>query len=175
MTECPICYEIMKPNNNNIKTECGHEFHSSCFLTNVAHNGFGCPYCRKELVMTPSISFSDEDEITIFDENEDEHEDVDEYLVAPQNYMIDKLQVQYSKRELLEVMYTYFSYDKNEESVEINFNFFNEFMKISDKFYALKEEEREISLMTMEDKNCNVRKEIKLIDNVEAIVNMRVY
>jgi hypothetical protein len=45
--ECAICMDDINFNSNNfIKTECGHCFHASCLMTNVAHNGFGCPYCR---------------------------------------------------------------------------------------------------------------------------------
>jgi len=47
MIECAICMDDINFNINNfIKTECGHCFHASCLMTNVAHNGFGCPYCR---------------------------------------------------------------------------------------------------------------------------------
>jgi len=31
---------------NNITTECGHQFHASCIMTNVSRNGFNCPCCR---------------------------------------------------------------------------------------------------------------------------------
>jgi len=33
-------------NKNCVTTECGHCFHASCLMRNVANNGFGCPYCR---------------------------------------------------------------------------------------------------------------------------------
>lgn len=50
--DCPICMEMVEisPPVNCLVTECGHTFHTSCFLNNVLHNGFGCPYCRRMLV-----------------------------------------------------------------------------------------------------------------------------
>ena len=50
--DCPICMEMVElsPPMNCLVTECGHTFHTSCFLNNVLHNGFGCPYCRRALV-----------------------------------------------------------------------------------------------------------------------------
>lgn len=53
-TDCPICMEIVELSLsrpvNCLITECGHTFHTSCFLNNVLHNGFGCPYCRRALI-----------------------------------------------------------------------------------------------------------------------------
>lgn len=48
--DCPICMEVVDLSVNCLVTECGHTFHTSCFLNNVLHNGFGCPYCRRVLV-----------------------------------------------------------------------------------------------------------------------------
>jgi len=66
--ECPICMDNIVLDNNCVTTECGHTFHCSCLLTNTAHNGFGCPYCRKELA-----------EEIIDDDSEDLEEDEDDY------------------------------------------------------------------------------------------------
>ena len=44
--ECSICMDIIEENINCVTTECGHRFHTKCLMTNVVHNGFGCPYCR---------------------------------------------------------------------------------------------------------------------------------
>jgi hypothetical protein len=38
--------EKIEKNKNKLTTECGHTFHTSCLMTNIAKNGFGCPYCR---------------------------------------------------------------------------------------------------------------------------------
>ena len=64
--ECPICMDDIVLGNNCVTTDCGHTFHCSCLLTNAAHNGFGCPYCRKELA-----------EEIIDDDSEDDDEDED--------------------------------------------------------------------------------------------------
>ncbi len=53
-SECPICLEAIDMSKNGVKTECGHVFHSSCLFNNIAHNGFGCPYCRKVLANEPA-------------------------------------------------------------------------------------------------------------------------
>jgi thiol-disulfide isomerase/thioredoxin len=50
-------------NKNFVSTECGHCFHASCLMTNVARNGFGCPYCR-----TTMAEEVEEDEETIEDD-----------------------------------------------------------------------------------------------------------
>ena len=46
VVECPICMIEIDGTNNRVTTECGHAFHTKCLLSNVAFNGFGCPYCR---------------------------------------------------------------------------------------------------------------------------------
>ena len=57
MSDCPICFESINFKGNNfVKTECGHEFHSSCLMMSALHElrsnsggitGFKCPYCRQ--------------------------------------------------------------------------------------------------------------------------------
>jgi hypothetical protein len=73
MTECPICMEIVEMTKNCVKTECGHCFHTSCLMQNVAHNGFGCPYCRSKMAEVPdeeiSVYTDEEEEIEMFDDN----------------------------------------------------------------------------------------------------------
>lgn len=68
-TECPICMEIIDLCKNCSTTECGHKFHSNCLMRSIAFNGFGCPYCRFEMV--EEIDDSD-------DEEDEEREDGDE-------------------------------------------------------------------------------------------------
>ena len=70
--ECPICMDDIM-GINSVVTECGHCFHTSCLMKNVAHNGFGCPYCRSVLAEVPEDEDEDEDE-----EEEEEEEDEDE-------------------------------------------------------------------------------------------------
>lgn len=59
IVECPICIDEIDMSKNCVKTECGHWFHASCLLTNIAHNGFGCPYCRT--VMADEIADEEEE------------------------------------------------------------------------------------------------------------------
>ena len=72
--ECPICMDDINITLNCVKTECGHCFHASCLMRNVAHNGFGCPYCRTVMAETPK---SEEEE----DEDWDEEEVFDDYAL----------------------------------------------------------------------------------------------
>jgi hypothetical protein len=66
---CSICLIIIIDTSKNIiKTECGHIFHSNCFLKNVAFNGFDCPNCRNVLAYKPKNEEDDEYD----DFNEDE-------------------------------------------------------------------------------------------------------
>ena len=68
--DCPICMENIQENIsiNKTTTECGHCFHTSCLMKNIAHNGFGCPYCRNILAEIQSNS----KEINIIEEEEQE-------------------------------------------------------------------------------------------------------
>lgn len=70
--DCPICMVEIDETVNCVITECGHYFHTKCLMTNAAHNGFDCPYCRSE--MTPEIKNDKDDE---YDEdfNEDYYQD----------------------------------------------------------------------------------------------------
>ena len=70
--ECPICIEQINGEKNKVTTECGHCFHTSCLMKNVAHNGFGCPYCRDAMAEEPADNNSDEeyDEFSIDEEEE---------------------------------------------------------------------------------------------------------
>jgi uncharacterized Zn finger protein (UPF0148 family) len=69
--QCPICLDEIDFTtvSNRVTTECGHTFHCNCLMQNCAHNGFGCPYCRKVMATVPE----DEEE-----EDEEEEEDVEE-------------------------------------------------------------------------------------------------
>ena len=65
--ECPICMEELQIGKNCVTTECGHRFHTNCLMTSVAHNGFGCPYCRS--VMAEEVIEDDDEEEVEIDEN----------------------------------------------------------------------------------------------------------
>lgn len=73
--ECPICMEDVFSGKNCVVTECGHSFHTSCLMTNVAHNGFGCPYCRTEMAAEQE------------DDSDDEAEDEDWVAGMPRAYV----------------------------------------------------------------------------------------
>ena len=75
IVECPICMLEISGNTNRLSTECGHEFHTKCLLSNVAYNGFGCPYCRSEMVEESVSNHMHEDE---GDDNDDDDDDDDE-------------------------------------------------------------------------------------------------
>jgi len=69
--DCPICLEIVQQGRNCVVTECGHCFHTSCLMTNVMHNGFGCPYCRDAMT---KVEQTDDEEV---DEDDDQYDDDD--------------------------------------------------------------------------------------------------
>ena len=73
IVECPICMDQIEGNRNKVVTECGHCFHTSCLMKNVAHNGFGCPYCRDAMAEEPEDNNSDEeyDEFSMDEEDEE--------------------------------------------------------------------------------------------------------
>ena len=72
--ECPICMDDIDFKNNCLTTECGHSFHASCLMRNVAHNGFGCPYCRTALAEAVEDSDSEY-------ESDEEEEGVDDFAL----------------------------------------------------------------------------------------------
>ena len=78
MKECPICMDDICLNVNCVTTECGHQFHTSCLMQNVAHNGFGCPYCRNKLAEDIEEEEYSDDETDFDEEEEDEEEDEEE-------------------------------------------------------------------------------------------------
>ena len=70
--ECPICMDPIEGAKNSITTECGHAFHATCLMTSVAHNGFGCPYCRTAMAEVPEDEDDADDEDYDGDDDEDE-------------------------------------------------------------------------------------------------------
>ena len=65
--ECPICMDNISETSNKVITECGHCFHTSCLMTNISHNGFGCPYCRTQM----AEETASEDDSEAYDEEEE--------------------------------------------------------------------------------------------------------
>ena len=98
--ECAICMDDIDFNQNNfIKTECNHCFHASCLMRNVAHNGFGCPYCRSE--MAEAVAGSDDG--STIPEEEEEGELYDDYALRGLRFFTDNLEgVDHDNEDLLE-------------------------------------------------------------------------
>lgn len=72
--DCPICMDVIEVSRNCVTTECGHCFHANCLMQSIAHNGFGCPYCRTAMAEVPSEEESDDgysydEEATVFDDD----------------------------------------------------------------------------------------------------------
>ena len=72
LNECVICMENVETGFNCVVTECGHHFHTICLMTNVAHNGFACPYCRTSMAAVPR---DDDESLTSLDSVETDEED----------------------------------------------------------------------------------------------------
>ena len=68
--ECPICMEIIDFKKNCVTTDCSHCFHTNCLMTSVAHNGFGCPYCRTAMAEEIKDDIDDK-----YEEDDDDEED----------------------------------------------------------------------------------------------------
>ena len=81
-TDCPICMEVVHSEINCVITACKHTFHTSCLLTNIVHNGFGCPYCRSEMV-DPEILKEDDERDRLneafYDEDGDDEDEESSY------------------------------------------------------------------------------------------------
>jgi len=66
--DCPVCMDCIVGNTNKVVTECGHCFHTNCLMANVAHNGFGCPYCRTMMAEEPE----EEEEVILIGNDDDD-------------------------------------------------------------------------------------------------------
>lgn len=77
---------------NRVTTECGHCFHVSCLMTNVAHNGFGCPYCRTAMIEAIDDSEnSDEDyDDFSFDSQEEEGPDYNGHVLRGARWLFQR-------------------------------------------------------------------------------------
>lgn len=87
--ECPICMEVVEITRNCVTTECGHCFHANCLMTSVAHNGFGCPYCRTAMAEVPKEE-EEEDEDDWTETSEDE-EMFEEYALRGFRFLFNNL------------------------------------------------------------------------------------
>jgi len=164
--ECPICMEIIELDKNCVKTECGHSFHSNCLMKSIAFNGFGCPYCRFEMVEETSDSDEDSDDEERDDDSNDEEryddddgdddvdeeddgdeEDVDENQPLPSFELIQKKFIDQGityESLVKTIMFNSMIYHKNENFEEYQkYNTFMEelFFDIVSKYNPEQEEE----------------------------------
>lgn len=79
--DCPICLDCITDIKNRVTTECGHCFHTNCLMTSVAHNGFGCPYCRTAMA----------EEVKEEEDSEWGSVDDDEYALRGFRFMFNRL------------------------------------------------------------------------------------
>ena len=84
--DCPICMEDIECTKNCVTTECGHCFHASCLMKSVAHNGFGCPYCRSAMAEDIKAE-DDEDELESVESFED-----DEYALRGLRFFMNNIE-----------------------------------------------------------------------------------
>jgi len=119
---------------------------------------------------------SEDDDESECSEDDDESECSEEIFAEPPlYYTLNKLKDNFSKHELLTLIINYYNRNIIEEYLYIHEKMLDSYTKVTDEYNSLKEEEREIELMKMEDKNCNEKEEIKLIDDFNTIIDMRVY
>jgi len=91
IVECPICMDEIDGEKNKVTTECGHCFHTSCLMKNVAHNGFGCPYCRDAMAEKPAESDDDDyDEFSIDEEEEEEGPDYNDNVLRGARWLFQR-------------------------------------------------------------------------------------
>lgn len=121
--ECAICLECINKNNDYVKTECGHEFHCSCLMKNTAHNGYGCPYCRKVLAEETIDDDSENDEYD--EENYDEY--IDNIHLGFRMFMNNAYEEEHTNEDI--ILYNVFKRENEEETKEIEKNKEEEIIK----------------------------------------------
>lgn len=60
---CPICLDSIDMNQNAMSTDCGHKFHFTCIMKNMAANSAAqnaCPLCREPVMQGFSVTNDDE-------------------------------------------------------------------------------------------------------------------
>jgi hypothetical protein len=75
---------------NRVTTECGHCFHASCLMTNVAHNGFGCPYCRTAMIEAISDSENSDEDYDEISFNSEEGPDYNDHVLRGARWMFQR-------------------------------------------------------------------------------------
>lgn len=108
--DCPICMDCIESTSKNcVTTECGHCFHTNCLMKSVAHNGFGCPYCRTAMAEQPEED--DDDDSFWADEDDDEEQIYDDYALRGFRFFFNNLNGQpHDEADIAEE-------DKDDESI----------------------------------------------------------
>ena len=155
-TDCPICMDAVQTNINCVITECGHTFHTRCLLTNIVHNGFGCPYCRTEMVPEELLQGDDEeddemDEAFVAEDDEDEEgreEDRQNWLTAPWNdggvtirrARMNQLRMYERAHSTMRLMFTRLEDNEDAEPEDVEFE---DYSTIASDNYSFDEEDDE--------------------------------
>lgn len=112
VVECPICMDEINGEKNKVTTDCGHCFHTSCLMKNVAHNGFSCPYCRDAMAEEPE-SDEEYDEFSIDEEEEEEGPDYSDNVLRGARWLFQRAEGEEVDDEEDSVL------DEEEERVEV--------------------------------------------------------
>lgn len=154
-TDCPICMDAVQTNINCVITECGHTFHTRCLLTNIVHNGFGCPYCRTEMVPEELLQGDDEeddemDEAFVVEDDEDEEgreEDRQNWLTAPldnnvtiRRARMNQLRMYERAHSTMRLMFTRLEDNEDAEPEDVEFE---DYSTIASDNYSFDEEDDE--------------------------------
>jgi hypothetical protein len=99
---------------NCITTECGHAFHANCLMTSVAHNGFGCPYCRTAMAEVPEEEEEDDDS----DGEYDDDELIDDDALRGLRFFMNNLAGEEHDEQDNEEEEVYLQYEENAEPEE---------------------------------------------------------
>ena len=112
--ECPICMDPIEGNKNCVTTECGHIFHAKCLMTSVAHNGFGCPYCRTAMAEVPEDE-DDEDDDDDYDDDDDEEDVFHDDALRGLRLFMNNLNSEENDEQDIEEEEVYLQYEDNTE------------------------------------------------------------
>lgn len=151
--DCPICMEVVQSTVNCVITECGHTFHARCLLTNIVHNGFGCPYCRTEMVSEELLQGDDEEEeeedeeafIVEDDEDEEGRENRSNWLTADMDnrvtirrHQMNRLRMYERAHSTMRMMFHRLEDDADAEPEDVDFE---DYSTIASDNYSFDEED----------------------------------
>ena len=112
--ECPICMDPIEGAKNSITTECGHAFHATCLMTSVAHNGFGCPYCRTAMAEVPEEEDDDDDD----SDGEYDDDNIDDDALRGFRFFMNNLTGEAHEEQDIAEEDVYVEYENNPEPEE---------------------------------------------------------